>query len=150
VRLLGIDYGRKRVGLALSDATGTLARPWKTIEARGKGQLVSDLAHEIEQLHTESDGLATVVVVLPRRLSGEANEQTAAVEHLAAQLRALVDVPIVLQDERLSSHEAESLLSRREKDWRKRKAALDQMAAAVILQDYLDSRRGENLTTNER
>jgi putative Holliday junction resolvase len=151
MRLLGIDYGRKRVGLALSDATGTLARPWKTIAVRGSAkQLASDLANEIELLRNESDGLGTIVVGLPRRLSGEANEQTAAVEGLAAQLRTLVDVPLVMQDERLSSHEAESLLSRREKDWRKRKAALDQMAAAVILQDYLDSQHGDKFGSNER
>jgi putative Holliday junction resolvase len=151
MRLLGIDYGRKRVGLALSDATGMLARPWKTIAVRGgMKQLVADLAEEIAHLRQESDGLDAVVVGLPRRLSGEATEQTVAVEGLAAQLRSLVDVPLVLQDERLSSREAESLLSRREKDWRKRKRRLDEMAAAVILQDYLDSRHGENLGLNER
>jgi putative pre-16S rRNA nuclease len=151
MRLLGIDYGRKRVGLALSDPTGTLARPWKTVDVRGGAkQLASDLAQEIEHLRSEADGLATVVLGLPRRLSGEANEQTVAVEVLATELRTLVDVPLVLQDERLSSHEAESLLSRREKDWRKRKSILDQMAAAVILQDYLDTRRDESFSTNQR
>jgi putative Holliday junction resolvase len=60
------------------------------------------------------------------------------VEDLARRLRSLVDLPIVLQDERLSSREAESLLARREKDWRKRKPLLDAASAAVILQDYLD------------
>jgi putative Holliday junction resolvase len=151
MRLLGIDYGRKRVGLALSDATGTLARPWKTLMVRGGlPQLASDLANEIEHLRTESDGLETVVVGLPRRLSGEPNEQTVLVEGLADRLRRLVSVPLVLQDERLSSHEAESLLARREKDWRKRKRALDETAAAIILQDYLDTRRGEPLSSNPR
>jgi putative holliday junction resolvase len=75
---------------------------------------------------------------LPRRLNGEPNEQTPAVEALAAQLRTRLDVPLVLQDERLSSREAESLLARSESDWRKRKPLLDATAAAVILQDYLD------------
>jgi putative holliday junction resolvase len=151
MRLLGIDYGRKRVGLALSDATGMLARPWKTIVVRGgRKQLALDIAQEIARLRGESDGLDAVVMGLPRRLSGEATEQTAAVEGLAAQLRTLVDLPLVLQDERLSSREAESLLSVREKDWRKRKRLLDEMAAAVILQDYLDSSHGRNFGLKER
>ncbi|MGH9370820.1 MAG: Holliday junction resolvase RuvX [Vicinamibacterales bacterium] len=140
MRLVGVDYGRKRIGLALSDATGMLARPWKTIPARDKTeQVASDVAREIQILREEPDGLGAVVLGLPRRLSGDPNAQTPVVEALAAHLRRLIDVPLVLQDERLSSREAESLLSRREKDWRKRKPLLDATAAAVILQDYLDS-----------
>jgi putative Holliday junction resolvase len=95
---------------------------------------------EIGVLAGEDDGLGVVVMGLPRRLSGEEHEQTIAVRTLAEQLARLTSLPIHLQDERLSSHEAEALLARREKDWRKRKAALDAAAAAVILQDYLDAR----------
>jgi putative Holliday junction resolvase len=80
-----------------------------------------------------------VVLGFPRRLTGERHEQTAAVEAVAARLRALLSMPLVLQDERLTSREAESRLALREKDWRKRKQALDAEAAAIILQDYLDS-----------
>ena len=140
MRALGVDYGRKRVGLALSDASGMLARPWKTLAVAGIDRQASELARAVEALAAESDGLSVIVIGLPRRLSGEANEQTAAVEQLAARLRRHTAVPIVLQDERLTSHEAEELLSRREKDWRKRKSQLDAVAAALILQDYLDAR----------
>jgi putative holliday junction resolvase len=140
MRALGVDYGRKRVGLALSDASGMLARPWKTLAVAGIDRQVGELTREVEALAAESDGLSVVVIGLPRRLSGEANEQTAAVEQLAARLGRQTAVPIALQDERLTSHEAEELLSRREKDWRKRKSQLDAVAAAVILQDYLDTR----------
>jgi putative holliday junction resolvase len=101
---------------------------------------VTDLSREIEALRSDPDGLSIVVLGLPRRLSGEPNEQTALVQTLAARLAAVTPVPIVLQDERLSSHRAEELLARTEKDWRKRKPLLDAAAAAVILQDYLDSR----------
>jgi putative Holliday junction resolvase len=140
VRALGIDYGRKRIGLALSDATGLLARPWKTIARVGAPPRVSAaLAAEIAALQREPDGLAAVVLGLPRRLGGEANEQTAAVQELAERLGALVEVPVVLQDERLTSREAESLLASKERDWRRRKALVDATAAAIILQDYLDS-----------
>ena len=140
MRALGVDYGRKRVGLALSDASGMLARPWKTLAVAGIDRQAGELAREVETLAAESDGLSVIVIGLPRRLSGEANEQTAAVEHLAARLGRHTAGPIVLQDERLTSHEAEELLSRREKDWRKRKSQLDTLAAALILQDYLDAR----------
>lgn len=140
VRVLGIDYGRRRIGLALSDATGLLARPWKTVAAAGGSARVAHaLAAEIATLAGESDGLSAVALGYPRRLGGEPNEQTAAVESLATTLRRLVAVPVILQDERLSSREAESLLARTEKDWRKRKAQLDAASAAVILQDYLDA-----------
>jgi putative Holliday junction resolvase len=139
VRALGIDYGRRRIGLALSDATGMLARPWKAIPREGTpSQVAATLAREVVALAGEDDGLGMVVIGLPRRLSGEANEQTPHVEALVEHLRTLIDVPIVMQDERLSSREAEQLLARTEKDWRKRKPLLDATAAAVILQDYLD------------
>ena len=142
VRVLGVDHGRKRIGLALSDVTGTLARPWKTVESTGTARQAADLAAAVDTLLAEPDGLDLIVLGWPRRLSGEPNEQTAEVEGLAARLQTLVPVPVVLQDERLTSREAESLLARREKDWRKRKLMLDAAAAAVILQDYLDSRPG--------
>jgi putative pre-16S rRNA nuclease len=139
VRALGIDYGRRRVGLALSDPTGLLARPWKTIEGGGGiTRIAALLAAEITVLAEESDGLSAVAVGYPRRLNGEPTEQTAAVEKIVERLRTLIGLPIVLQDERLSSREAESRLARREKDWRKRKLLLDAASAAVILQDYLD------------
>ena len=76
----------------------------------------------------------------PRKLNGSPTGQTPIVEAFANALRAQVSVPVVLQDERLSSHEAESRLATRESDWRKRKAKLDAAAAAIILQDYLDAR----------
>ena len=141
MRVLGIDYGQRRIGLALSDVTGLLARPWKTLALHGSGARAADaLSAEISRLQAEDEGLAAVVLGLPRRLSGEPNEQTAKVEKLASSLRGRLTIPVVLQDERLTSREAEALLARRIKDWRKRKALLDAASAAVILQDYLDSR----------
>ena len=140
MRVLGVDYGRKRIGLALSDATGMLARPWKTIEREGDaGQVASAITREIEALAADGEEIGAIVVGLPRRLSGEAGEQSGAVEAVAARLRRQLSIPIALQDERLTSREAESRLATREKDWRKRKKLLDAEAAAIILQDYLDS-----------
>jgi putative Holliday junction resolvase len=139
MRVLGIDYGRRRIGLALSDATGLLARPWKAVARTGNPEQVARaLATEVSMLRAEADGLSAVVLGWPKRLDGASHDQTHAVETLVEQLRRYIDIPVVLQDERLSSREAESLLARREPDWRKRKPLLDAMAAAVILQDYLD------------
>ena len=140
MRALGVDYGRQRIGLALSDASGALARPWKTIARIGNpSQVARAIAAEVLGLEEQGEPVGVVVLGYPRRLSGAPNEQTGGVEQLAAQLRTTIALPLVLQDERLSSREADSLLARREKDWRKRKEQLDAMAAAVILQDYLDA-----------
>lgn len=139
--MLGIDYGRKRIGLALSDASATLASPWKVLVRPGNDRdTVRVLAAEVGTLVAADDGLAAVVVGWPRRLDGSPNEQTPLVEAFATALGAAIGVPVVLQDERLSSHEADTRLALREKDWRKRKQVLDAAAAAVILQDYLDER----------
>jgi putative Holliday junction resolvase len=141
VRVVGIDLGERRIGVAVSDASATLARPLKTIE-RG----ASD-AEAIERLHTliealaAEDDVASVVVGLPSRLDGTPNRQTERVGTMVTLLSARLSVPVFTHDERLSSREAEERLSLREKDWRKRKAKLDAAAAAVILQDFLDARR---------
>lgn len=95
---------------------------------------------EITNLMNDDDGLEAVVVGWPRRLNGSPTDQTPIVEAFANALKSQINVPVILQDERLSSHEAESRLATRESDWRKRKAKLDAAAAAVILQDYLDNR----------
>jgi putative Holliday junction resolvase len=141
VRVLGIDYGARRIGLALSDATGTLASPWRLVDRpQSDAATVALLAAEVQQLIESDDGLQAVVIGWPRRLDGSPTHLTAPVEALARELGVRVNVPVVLQDERLTSHEAEERLAARERDWRKRKKRLDAAAAAVVLQDYLDHR----------
>ncbi len=137
--MLGIDYGARRIGLALSDASATLASPWRMIERpRSEPATVDLLIREITALVDHEDGLSAVVIGWPRRLDGTATHSTAQAEALARALGGRLSIPVVLQDERLSSHEAESRLSTNERDWRRRKSKLDAAAAAVILQDYLD------------
>jgi putative pre-16S rRNA nuclease len=142
MRVLGIDYGARRIGLALSDASGTLASPWRAIERpASEASTLELLVKEIMTLAESDDGLEAVVVGWPRRLDGTATHLTQQVEKLVRGLEPRVPVPIVLQDERLSSHEADTRLSMHERDWRRRKRKLDAAAAAVVLQDYLDHRR---------
>ena len=139
--MLGIDYGARRIGLALSDATATLASPWRILQRPpSEAETLRTMIEQITQLQDDDDGLAAVVIGWPRRLDGSATDQTPIVETFARSLKARLGIPVVLQDERLSSTEAESRLARREKDWRKRKLQLDAAAAAVILQDYLYNR----------
>jgi putative Holliday junction resolvase len=132
--------GERRIGVAVSDATGTLARPVGVVRTSGlEGDAIDRAAAEITRLAGEDDGLEALVVGLPRRLDGSANDMTSRVEAFAQTLGRRTSLPVVLQDERLTSVEAESRLATREKDWRARKAKLDAAAAAIILQDYLDS-----------
>jgi putative pre-16S rRNA nuclease len=139
VRVLALDLGRKRIGLAISDVSGTLARPLETLDASGPAQIERVVA-AIRRLSDEDDGLGAVVVGLPRHLDGTPTDQTAEVEAFVEALRRRISQDIVMQDERLSSVEAESRLAIRDRDWRSRKKKLDAAAAAVILQDYLDAR----------
>lgn len=137
-RVLGIDVGERRVGLAVSDPTQTLARPLATLSVHGAADAVIRVGFEIERLAAEDDGLAAIVVGLPSRLDGSPTEQTARVESFIAALAARTTLPIAKADERLTSREAESRLAIQERDWRRRRRKLDAAAAAIILQDYLD------------
>ncbi len=142
MRFLGIDYGAKRIGLALSDHSATVARPWKMVPAAGSPAASADaLARVIRELTTSLDPeLDGIVIGLPRRLNGDDTDQTPVVRAFAAALEARAALPVVLQDERLTSVVAEARLAEREPDWRKRKALVDAEAAAILLQDYLDTR----------
>jgi putative Holliday junction resolvase len=138
-RVAGLDVGERRIGVAVSDATGTLARPVGVLHTSGLGgDALERAVAELARLSAEDDGLVSLVVGLPRRLDGSPSDLTPRVEAFAAELRARTALPVVLQDERLTSREAESRLALREKDWRVRKKQLDAAAAAIILQDYLD------------
>ena len=140
-RIVGLDVGERRIGVAISDVTSTLARPVAVLRTSGlDGDALRVTAAEIERLGGEDDGLAAIVVGLPRHLDGAPNQMTPRVERFATRLRDQTRLPVILQDERLSSHEADSRLAAREKSWRARKERLDAAAAAIILQDYLDTR----------
>ena len=139
MRAFGIDYGDRRIGLAVSDASATVARPLGLVAPRGSLKArAAAVAAEVTVVAAQPDGLAVVVVGVPRALNGAAHRQTARALAFADALRRVIGVPVALQDERLTSVEADERLAVRERDWRKRKARLDAAAAAVILQDYLD------------
>jgi putative Holliday junction resolvase len=135
-RVLAVDIGRKRTGLAISDPTRTLATPFGVITAQPP---LADVLRTAGRLAAEADGLAAIVVGRPLRLDGRPTELTGEVDAFVARLRGLTTVPVYVQDERLTSVDAEARLAASERDWRRRKARLDAAAAAVILQDFLDA-----------
>jgi putative Holliday junction resolvase len=140
-RVLGVDLGTRRVGLAISDATGTLARPLHVLAVRSPADALDQVVDAITRLAAEDDGLAAIVVGVPSHLDGSATSETTDATRFVVGLRERVGLLVTTSDERLSSREAESRLAVRYRDWRARKARLDAAAAAVILQDYLDGDR---------
>jgi putative Holliday junction resolvase len=139
MRVLGIDVGRRRIGLAISDPSGTLARPLTTLTIAA-GDAIDRVAQEVARLASEDEGLTAIVVGVPSRLDGSPTDETAYVTTFIDALQRRTGIRVEREDERLTSWEAESRLALREGDWRKRKKQLDATAAAVILQDYLDRR----------
>lgn len=150
MRIVGLDVGERRIGVAVSDPTCTLARPVGVLRAAAlNAEALATVADEVARLGREEDGVTTIVLGLPKHLDGTPNAMTPRIEAFARALGARTGLPVVLQDERLTSREAESRLAIREKDWRARKQRLDAAAAAIILQDYLDVRPGRPVPTVE-
>lgn len=137
MRLLAFDVGASRTGVAVSDPSGTLARPLTTLRGR------QPLAAALRLIATFRDeGIAGLVVGLPRRLDGGETHATALAREFGEALARATGLPVHYEDERLTSVAAEELLAGRERNWRARKARLDAVAAAVLLQDVLARRSG--------
>lgn len=132
MRFLGIDWGSKRVGLAVADHD-TFAVPLKTL-TRGNG-IMEALSKEIDV-----EEIDECVMGLPLNMDGTEGPAALRVRHAAEALRAACQKPVCLWDERLSSFEAEQRLSQAGLSIPKKRAAVDQLAAAVILQSFLDAR----------
>lgn len=136
MRLLGLDVGDRRIGLALSDETETLASGLPTFERIGPRKDVRALL-ELVRKHEVGE----VVVGLPIRLDGTIGPQAEKVQALADELRAALKVPLVTWDERFTTTIAEQSLIEADVSRRKRKGLVDQVAAVLILQSYLDYRK---------
>jgi putative Holliday junction resolvase len=133
-RLLGLDIGEKRIGVAISDELGMIASPLVTINATG------DVEAEMRMLIVKYD-IPRLIVGLPVGLSGREGPQAKKVRAVADALAAELGIDIVYSDERLSSTVAEAALISQGTRRDKRKQHIDSMAAAVILQGYLDNQR---------
>ncbi|MDP2210567.1 MAG: Holliday junction resolvase RuvX [Candidatus Aquicultor sp.] len=135
MRVLGIDFGERRIGLAMSDPTGRTALPLETV-VRG-----ADDAHlaYIREL-CEKHGVGEVVIGLPLSLRGEVGPQAEATLVFVEQLKELVGVPVRTWDERMTTLSASRALAEANVSRKKRKEVVDKVAATLILQAYLDSR----------
>ena len=144
MRLLGIDVGTRRVGVALSDPTGVIAQSLTVLPRRSWEQVVGAVVALIRRHRVER-----VVVGLPLRLDGGEGEAAANVRKFADRLRDAVEIPVVLQDERLSTAEAERVMLEADVDRSTRRARRDAVAAALILQRYLDRGQASTRTGGE-
>jgi putative pre-16S rRNA nuclease len=133
-RILALDYGTKRIGVALSDELGWTAQPLETFERR---TLDRDVAHVASLVQTYA--VREVVLGFPLQLDGREGPAIQAMRHFAAQLEQGLPVPLVLWDERLTTKAAEDLLIAADVSRKKRKGAVDRVAAAILLQSYLAS-----------
>jgi putative holliday junction resolvase len=134
-RVMAVDWGSRRVGVAISDETRTLARPLPTLVVssdRETSKALTDLALE--------NGVDEVVVGYPLNMDGSEGESSREAQRLLDRLRAAMpSVRFVLLDERLSSVRAEAILRERKEKFRGKKGRLDQISASLLLQEYLDS-----------
>ena len=133
MKVMGIDFGLKRIGIALSDIMGFLASPLTTLYRTNEQDDLNFIKKIIDENKVE-----TVVFGLPLEMSGNSGEIVNYTKDFAEKLKNLTNVKIVFVDERLSSIEAEEQLKLTIKDWKKRKLLLDQVSASIILQSYLD------------
>jgi len=134
MRVLALDIGERRIGVAISDPSQTLARSLKVIQRGSRGDDFAAVARLVEEYEVEK-----VVVGHPQSLDGMAHAQAERVERYAADLAKVLTVPVLLWDERFSTLSAERLMREAGLKAERRREKVDAVAAAVILQDYLDA-----------
>lgn len=136
MKILAVDLGLARTGIAVSDATESLASPVKTIEQRHLDRLCDEVAALAKTL-----GVGEIVVGHPCNMDGSRGESAKRAEGFAADLEEATGLPVKLWDERLTTVAATGYLNETNVRGKKRKQTVDQVAAVIILQNYLDSRR---------
>jgi putative Holliday junction resolvase len=137
MRYLAIDYGTKRTGLAICDASETIASPLAVLH--GQKELLKKIVEIVETENVEA-----IVLGLPLNMTGTEGPQTKLVRKFAEQLKNHISIPIHFQDERLSSFGAEEKLSPADFTTKKRKKRIDAVAAAEILEAFLEQKTAEN------
>jgi len=134
MKILGIDYGEKRIGVALSDPSNMVARSLKVLKRNGTRSWIGDIKAIVEENKIEK-----IVIGLPRNMNGSLGGKGKEVLAFVKVLEKVIRVPIVTWDERLTTVIAEKVLRQAELSRKKRKDSLDKVSACIILQNYLDS-----------
>jgi len=132
-RILGIDYGEKRIGLAITDPLAVTARGFNTIQNNNRKDLIKEILEIIQ-----SNDVNTVVVGMPYSLDGESGPMAESVKEFVRELELSAEVKIETWPEEFSSEDAKIELRKLGVDFRKNKGEVDKMAAALILRSYLD------------
>lgn len=136
MKILAVDLGLARTGLAVSDPMESLASPVGTIHEKDPEKLLAKVAAAAAE-----QGAQAVVVGHPRNMDGSRGESARRAENFAAALREATGLPVTLWDERMTTMSAIGYLNQTDTRGKKRKAVIDTVAATIILQDYLDGRR---------
>ena len=136
-RLMALDVGDVRIGIALSDPLGISAQPFKTIEAKTAASELADISKEYN--------VYKIIVGLPLQLNGEIGEQAKSVLAFVDKLRASVGLEIETLDERMSSKAAERVVIDSKLKGKQRHQAVDKVAAAIILEQYLNTQAQKSL-----
>ncbi|MEO5720331.1 MAG: Holliday junction resolvase RuvX [Chthoniobacterales bacterium] len=136
-RVLGVDFGHARIGVAISDELGMLAHPFETIPAAR----VDAAAKRVAQIAKEKD-VSRVILGLPRHMNGELGEAAEEAKAFADKLRPLLSCPVMMWDERLTTTAANRALRDAGLKTKRTRGFVDQVAAQMILQGYLDSVAG--------
>lgn len=131
--VLGVDYGTRRLGLAVSEPDGIIALPLKTVAVRTPAEALNAVVEAAAETEAER-----IVVGMPRNMDGTHGPAAVAVDGFVGALRDTVDLPVETLDERLTTKMAERTLRETSARRGKRKQVIDQLAAQIILQDYLD------------
>ena len=139
MRFMGLDYGDKTVGIALSDEMLLTAQPTETIRRQRAGKLRQTLAR-IEELIKQYE-VEAIVIGLPKKMDNNEGERCEKTRAFGEQLERRTGLEVIYQDERLTTSEADAVLEQGGVRKENRKEYIDKMAAALILQGYLDSRK---------
>ena len=137
--IMSVDPGKARTGLALCDKTEFLASPYQVIFEKSPKRLPERIAQAATEAKAE-----LIVVGLPKNMDGSEGESARAARALAAQLHELTGLDTIMQDERGTTVTAHSFLNDTNTRGKKRKEAVDAVAATIILQDYLDKRKNQS------
>jgi len=137
---MGIDYGEKTIGVAISDPEGIIAQTHEVIKRDESSTIYINRIKEIARCCDVN----MVIVGMPRNMDGSIGEQGKKVRGFADKLKKTLALPVELWDERLSTVEAERILIKADLSRKKRKGIVDKLAAAVVLQSYLNSRNRVN------
>jgi putative holliday junction resolvase len=132
-RVLALDIGEKRIGVALSDAEGILASPLKIIDVESESEALKDIAALITEY-----GVQHIIAGLPRSMDGSLGPQSEKTIAFIAKLTPLIKVPLEFRDERLTTVTAQQMLSGKKRGKKGIKPRYDAAAAAILLQNYLD------------